>query len=73
MIDYPILLSIVLVVRNQAKELRSLLIDTASAVEGLVSDYELIIIDNASDDDSLAVLKSLTVEKRGCQISKCMH
>lgn len=61
-VDLPIFLSVVLVVRNQSKELHSILSDTTAVIGSLVSDYELIIVDNASEDDSVATLKSLTGE-----------
>ena len=32
----------------------------ASCIVALVSDYDIIIVDNASDDDSIFVLKTLT-------------
>lgn len=57
---FPIFLSVVLVVRNQSKELHSVLSDSAAVISTLVSDYELIIVDNASDDESVAVLRKLT-------------
>jgi polyisoprenyl-phosphate glycosyltransferase len=57
---FPIFLSIVLVVKNQSSELHSLLTETAAAIRPHVSDYELIVIDNASQDDSVAVFKGLT-------------
>jgi len=59
---FPIFLSVVLVVRNQSKELYSILSDSATVISALVKDYELIVIDNASNDDSVAVLKNLTSE-----------
>lgn len=62
MTDFPIFLSVVLVVRNQSSELYSILVDIADAIAALVSDYELIIVDNASDDDSVNTLKKLTSE-----------
>ena len=62
MTHFPIFLSVVLVVRNQSNELRSILIDAAAVISALVSDYELIVVDNASDDDSVAKLKRLTGE-----------
>jgi polyisoprenyl-phosphate glycosyltransferase len=58
----PIFLSVVLVVRNQAPEIEALLLEATRALSGLVDEYELIIVDNASDDDSLAQLKRLTRE-----------
>jgi hypothetical protein len=59
---FPIFLSIVFVVRNQSAHIETILSDAASCIASLVSDYEIIIIDNASDDDSLSVLKTLTGE-----------
>jgi hypothetical protein len=48
--------------RNQSGNLEKILSEIAERVATLVSDYELIIVDNASDDDSIAVLKALTGE-----------
>jgi len=62
MTDFPIFLSVVLVVRNQSSELHSILSDITDTISALVSDYELIIVDNASEDDSVAKLKKLTAE-----------
>lgn len=59
---FPIFLSIVFVVRNQAANTEKVLSDAASCIANLVSDYEIIIVDNASDDDSISVLKKLTGE-----------
>lgn len=59
---FPIFLSIVLVVRNQSAHNEKILTDYASCITSLVSDYEIIIVDNASDDDSISVLKTLTGE-----------
>lgn len=58
----PVFLSVVLVMRNQSSGLERLLRDTTSAIADLVNDYELIIIDNASDDESVSALKRLTGE-----------
>jgi len=57
---FPVFLSIVFVVRNQSAHTEKILSDAASCIASLVSDYEIIIVDNASDDDSLSVLKTLT-------------
>lgn len=59
---FPVFLSVVLVVRNQSAQLEKLITEAASSVSALVSDYELIIVDNASTDDSISVLKKLTGE-----------
>jgi glycosyltransferase involved in cell wall biosynthesis len=59
---FPVFLSIVFVVRNQSAHTEKILSDAASCIASLVSDYEIIIVDNASDDDSIYVLKTLTAE-----------
>ena len=59
---YPVFLSVVFVVRNQSDTIETILSDAATVISALVSDYELIIVDNASDDDSVSVLKNLTGE-----------
>ena len=63
MASLPVLLSVVFVVRNQATHLEAMLSDATTCVAALASDYELIVIDNASDDDSVDVLRALTGEK----------
>lgn len=60
---YPVFLSVVFVVRNQSSQLENILSDAAVRVSSLVSDHELIIVDNASDDESVSILKNLTGEK----------
>jgi len=60
--QYPVFLSVVFVVRDQTRELELLLTDASSTIAAHVSDYELIVVDNASEDDSVAVLKKLTSE-----------
>ena len=55
-------LSVVFIVRNQSKIIESVLSDVTAVITSLVSDYELIIVDNASEDDSISVLKWLTGE-----------
>lgn len=57
---FPVFLSVVFVIRNQSDLIETILSDAASIISSLVSDYELIIVDNASDDDSLSILKNLT-------------
>ncbi len=59
---FPVFLSVTLVVRNQSNRLEEILSEMTKRISALVSDYELIIVDNASDDESVAVLKSLTGE-----------
>lgn len=59
---FPVFLSVVLTVRNQSTSIENMLLDAAASISSLVSDYELIVVDNASDDDSVSVLKKLAGE-----------
>ncbi|MDR8365335.1 glycosyltransferase [Pseudomonas sp. JL3] len=59
---FPIFLSVVMVLRNQSDRIEPLLADTVKLIEGQVSDFELIVVDNASDDCSVSILKRLTDE-----------
>ena len=60
---FPVFLSVVFVVRNQSSRIEKILADASASISFLVSDYELIIVDNASDDDSISVFKKLTGER----------
>lgn len=60
MSSFPIFISIVYVVRNQANQLETIIQSACEKLSPLVSDYELIIVDNASDDESVNLLKNLT-------------
>lgn len=59
---FPVFLSVVIVVRNQCDRLADLLADAGACIRPLVSDYELVVVDNASEDRSVAVLKDLVGE-----------
>lgn len=59
---FPCFLSVVFVVRNQSDQIEKILSDAASIIASTVSDYELIVVDNASEDDSILQLKRLTSE-----------
>lgn len=59
---YPVFLSVVCVMRNQAESQEQTISRLADSVSLLVSDYEIIVIDNASSDESVAGLKRLTRE-----------
>jgi glycosyltransferase involved in cell wall biosynthesis len=56
---FPIFLSLVTVVRNQEEQLRSIATDLATSLAGLASDFELIIVDNASNDGSVEAFRDL--------------
>ena len=62
MTPFPVFLSVVLLVRNQSTRVETIVGEVATTVSRLVSDYELIIIDNASEDDSVSVLRGMTSE-----------
>ena len=59
---FPCFLSVVFVVRNQSASVERILADAALIIADTVADYELIVVDNASDDDSVSILKGLTAE-----------
>lgn len=60
MASMPVFLSVVFIVRNQATQINEIISSAAASISALVSEYELIIVDNASDDDSISVLKAMT-------------
>ncbi len=60
---YPVFLSVVFVVRNQGAQLGDILTKASQQITSYASDYELIIVDNASDDESISVLKGLTAQQ----------
>lgn len=55
-------LSVVFVLKNQSAIIQQILERTSLLIAGKVSDYELIVVDNASEDSSVSVLKHLTSE-----------
>lgn len=56
---FPVFLSVVVVLRNQSPRLESVLSTMARSLGTLVADYEIIVVDNASDDESVARLHAL--------------
>lgn len=54
MSQFPVFLSVVFAVRNHSAMLAALLQEAEATISEVVSDYELIVVDNASDDDSIA-------------------
>lgn len=57
---FPVFLSVVYVIRNQDYQIESIIKGASAQLESLVADYELIVVDNASDDASVNLLKGLT-------------
>jgi len=60
--QFPIFLSVVIVECNESNGIEKMICSVASCITTLVSDYEIIIVDNSSDDDTINVLKKLTGE-----------
>lgn len=58
----PLFLSVVCVVRNAAAELEAMLTRLESILAETVNEYEIVVVDNASDDDSVATLRALVGE-----------
>lgn len=56
---FPIFLSVVYVVRNQESHIEAMLEAATAQLSSLVCDYELIIVDNASTDHTVARLRGL--------------
>ncbi len=59
---FPVFVWVVYVVSNQSVQLPDILVDVSRRISSYVSDHEIIIVDNASDDDSLSILKGLAGE-----------
>ncbi len=57
---FPLFLSVVFVIRNREHLLENIVESSTSILSSLVSDYELVIIDNASTDDSINLFKNIT-------------
>jgi hypothetical protein len=57
---FPVFLSVVCVLRNHADLLERIVQDLGASVQRIVTDYELIVVDNASTDDSLELVRKLT-------------
>jgi glycosyltransferase involved in cell wall biosynthesis len=59
-VQHPIFLSVVCVLRNESGRLDGIVRELGAAIGPLVSDYELVIVDNGSRDSSVDILKGLT-------------
>lgn len=59
-VNFPIFLSVVVVVRNQSICIEKIIKNVSDAVSILTSDHEIIIIDNASEDETIKILRQLT-------------
>ena len=59
---YAAFVSVVIVTRNRGEQLRQQLKRVSDYLTELVSDYELVIVDNGSDDRSIEVYSEITQE-----------
>ena len=57
---FPVFLTVVCVVRNQSDLLEELARGLANEIAPLITDYDLVFVDNGSDDRSLTELKRIT-------------
>jgi len=57
---FNVFLSVVVVLRNKSESCENILSDISLTVRALVSDYEIVVIDNASNDETISTLKTLT-------------
>jgi glycosyltransferase involved in cell wall biosynthesis len=62
-VSFPCFLSVVVVARNLARSLPRSLHEIVTAAAQLASDFEVIVVDNASTDDSVATLSGLIGEE----------
>jgi len=59
---FPVFISVVIVLRNQSLKAEEIISAATSCITNLVSDHEIIIVDNASNDKSLEIYKKITGE-----------
>lgn len=58
--QFPIFLSFIITLKNGERILQEQLKNISDKLSNLVSDYELVIVDNASSDNSIKLLKDFT-------------
>ncbi len=58
----PLFISIVITTKNDSYRLRDIIESTVEKVSNLVSDYEIIVVDNGSNDATYNTLRKLTSE-----------
>lgn len=56
---FPVFLSVVLIIRNESPRIKDILSKAGEKISEIVADYELIVVDNASTDDSAQALQQL--------------
>ena len=61
--EIKIFLSIVLITKNDSYQLSDIIQRTEEVASRLVSDYEIIVVDNGSTDSTSSMLRKLTSEK----------
>lgn len=58
----PVLLSVVLIAQNDACRIASFIRTAGGLLFSLVSDYEIVIVDNGSTDETVSILRGLASE-----------
>ncbi len=64
MAKFPIFLSVVMVARNEATSISADICRLVDALQDLVQDFEVVVVDNASTDETLGVLRKETQSER---------
>lgn len=62
MVRFPVFLSIVFVLRNRETDLKPILENAVSNASSIVTEFEIVVVDNGSDDSSVGTLRELTRE-----------
>ena len=57
---FPIFLSIVLSIKDESDRVKYFLQQIIDSIQNTVDDFEIIVVDNASTDSTLSILKKIT-------------
>ena len=58
---FPIFLSCVIILKNDGDTLKNILENVTDDLKTIVSDYEIVVVDNGSTDNSVNLIKELTL------------
>ena len=57
---FPVFLTVVVSIKNKAPDIKNVLEELTTEVSAHVTDYEVVVVDNGSTDETVSQLKSLT-------------